>query len=52
MCKAVNLEQAAANERKAYMRKWRAANKDKIKKHQENYWLKKAQEKLRSDENE
>jgi hypothetical protein len=52
VCKIDNLEEAAANERKNYMRKWREANKDKVKKHQEKYWLKKAQERLNSDENE
>lgn len=28
--------------RNAYMREWRARNKDKVKEHQERYWSKKA----------
>ena len=34
-------EQAKAL-RAAYQRQWRAANKDRVQKHLENYWLKKA----------
>lgn len=30
--------------RNAYMREWRARNKDKVKVHQENYWKKRANE--------
>lgn len=29
--------------RKDYYKKWRDSNKDKIKKYQENYWIKKAE---------
>jgi len=29
-----------------YFRKWRAANKDRVKNHNENYWRKKAEQKL------
>ena len=34
-----------ANKAKAkYLREWRAKNKDKVKKHNERYWLKRAEE--------
>lgn len=43
MCQS-ELEEMAKQERKAYMKEWRAANKDKVKKHQQTYWQKKAQQ--------
>ena len=33
----------AAEARNAYARAWRAKNPDKVKKNNENYWLRKAQ---------
>ncbi|WP_176538746.1 hypothetical protein [Bacillus cereus] len=30
--------------RNSYLRKWRAANRDKVKKYNETYWQKKAKE--------
>lgn len=35
-----NLEEAIKAEQRAYFRKWRANNKDKVRKHNENYWKK------------
>ena len=32
----------ARAKRNAYMKEWREKNKDKVKKHQENYWERKA----------
>lgn len=35
---------AAAEAKRAYMRKWRAENKDRVKAHQQKYWERKAAE--------
>lgn len=35
---------AVAEAKRAYMRKWRAENKDKVKAHQQRYWERKAAE--------
>ena len=35
-----------AEERKAYFREWRSKNKDKVKKHNEDYWKRRTQKKL------
>lgn len=40
------LEQLAAEERKAYFRAWRAANKEKTAEHRRRFWEKKALERL------
>lgn len=37
-------ERAAIEARRAYQRKWRAENKDKVKEHNRRFWLKKAAE--------
>ena len=42
---------AAAEAKRAYMRKWRAENKDKVKAHQQKYWERKAAE-LKAKEGE
>jgi hypothetical protein len=42
----MTLEQLVIEERKAYYREWRAANKDKVKKHNATYWEKRALKKL------
>lgn len=44
-----NIQQKARRMRNAYARKWRAANKDKVRAAQKRYWMKKAQEAERSD---
>ena len=36
------IEQAARTERNEYQRKWRAANKDKVRKANADYWRRKA----------
>ena len=41
-----NIEELARQERLEYFRQWRANNKDKVKQHNQNYWIKKAQQKL------
>lgn len=43
--KAVN--ELARAERLAYFRQWRAANKDKVKKHNADYWKRKAERKIK-----
>lgn len=35
---------AAKEARRAYKRAWNKANPDKVKKHQENYWQKRAEQ--------
>ena len=40
------LERLAAEERKAYFKAWRAANRDKVAEHRRRYWEKKALERL------
>lgn len=40
--KAKNLENQARAARNAYARAWRAANRDKVKQYNQNYWTKKA----------
>lgn len=42
------MEAKARESRNAYMRAWRANNKEKVKAHQERYWNKKAKN-LRSE---
>ncbi|GHV32722.1 hypothetical protein FACS18949_04550 [Clostridia bacterium] len=42
----LTVEQLAAEERKAYFKAWRAANKEKAAEHRRRYWEKKALEKL------
>ena len=36
------LKEAVLKERRAYYRKWRKENPDKVKRHNENYWRKRA----------
>ena len=43
------LERVAAEERKAYFKAWRAANKEKTAEHRRKYWEKKAEERLRGE---
>lgn len=45
-----NLEQLAADERREYMRKWRAANREKVKKHNADYWRRRAERKAQEGE--
>jgi len=43
----LNLEELAAEARREYHRKWRAENKDKVKKNATNFWLRKAERLLK-----
>lgn len=38
------MDEKAAEARRAYKRKWQRENRDKVKKYQENYWKRKAEE--------
>lgn len=38
------MNEAAKEARRAYKRKWQRENADKVKRYQENYWSRKAQE--------
>lgn len=42
-----NLEELARKAKNEYFRKYRAANKDKIKQHQKAYWERQAEKKLK-----
>lgn len=44
-----SIEELAREERLAYFRAWRAANKDKVKQHNQNYWLRKAEKRIEED---
>jgi hypothetical protein len=46
-----DLERAAAEERKAYYKAWREANKEKTAEHRRHYWEKKALERLAVEQN-
>lgn len=41
-----NIDELAAAERREYQRKWRADNRDRVKKHQSDYWKRRAAKKL------
>ncbi len=40
------LDEIICQERREYFRQWRANNKDKVKKNNENYWRKKALQRI------
>ena len=44
------LEKLARKERLEYFKEWRSKNKDKVKKHNQTYWLKKAKQRLEAAE--
>ena len=45
---AKSLEELAKETRREYFKNWAAKNKDKIKKNSENYWLRKAEQRLKA----
>lgn len=47
-----SIEQIAKEEKKAYLQEWRRNNKDKVKKHNANYWKRRAEKKLKEQEAE
>ena len=47
---SITTEQKAAA-RRAYQREWRAKNPDKVKKHLDTFWAKKAAEMQQADKN-
>jgi len=44
------IEEMARAERLEYFRNWRTNNKDKVRKHNDNYWKKRAEKKLKAGE--
>ena len=46
----MDLHEAAKEAQREYQRKWRAANKEKVRQHNQNYWKKKALESMKSAE--
>ena len=44
--KETRLDDLAVQERREYQRKWRAANKEKVRKHNADYWKNRAAKKL------
>lgn len=51
MPKDDNLEEMMKEKRREYFRQWRAKNKDKVRQHNLNYWMKKAQQEAQKGEN-
>lgn len=45
----MELNEAAKEAKREYQRKWRAANRDKVRQHNQNYWEKKALESAKSE---
>jgi len=43
------LEAAVQEEKREYFRQWRRNNPDKVKKHNENYWRKRAEKRLEAE---
>ena len=37
------IDEVIAKERRQYFKEWRERNKDKVKQHNQNYWLKRAE---------
>lgn len=46
------LDELIKAERRAYFKVWRAANPDKVKRHNENYWRNRAEKRLKEDRRE
>ena len=46
------IDEIAREERLAYFREWRANNKDKVKKHNQNFWKRKAEQRLLAEQGE
>lgn len=45
-----NIDEAVKEERREYYRKWRAANKDKVREHNRKYWAKRAAQRMQKEE--
>ena len=43
------LEAAIQEEKREYIRRWRKNNPDKVKRHNENYWRKRAEKRLEAE---
>lgn len=43
------LEAMAQEEKREYFRQWRKNNPDKVKRHNENYWRKRAEKRLEAE---
>jgi len=44
---STRIEEMARMERLAYFKAWRAANRDKVAKHNKNYWQRRAEKRLK-----
>ena len=44
--KRKNIDELVIQERREYFRKWREANKDKVRAHNEAYWQRRAEKRL------
>lgn len=44
-----DIDQAITEARREYFRKWRKNNPDKVRKHNENFWRKKAEQLIKED---
>lgn len=45
-----SMEELIVQERKAYFKEWRAKNKDKVRKNNQNYWKKRVEKRLKESE--
>ena len=50
--KKINLDELAKAKQRAYLREWRTKNRDKVKKHNEDYWKNRALKELTREEKE
>ena len=51
--KKESIEELILKEKKVYFKEWRAKNKDKVRKNNQNYWRKRVEKRLKeSEENE
>ena len=44
-----HMKELIREEKTNYFKEWRAKNKDKVKKHNENYWKRRAEKRLQSE---
>lgn len=47
-----SLEELAKEQRREYQRKWRANNKDKVRKHANDYWMRRAMKLLQEEQHQ
>lgn len=48
--KKTSIDDLIVQERKEYFKNWRAKNKDKVRKNNQNYWKKRVEKKIKESE--